>query len=176
MHWLAANIVAKPQWLDGFSLPAYPYQMNIFECPPYRASEEQEVAGQSACFYWALPDNRPPKRRYFFSHGQPKGFDEEGAPRCYLHAQLVKNSRGGLNRGIHVSLHRLICYLSFGPPPSPEYNHVMHLCQHANCLNPDHLLWGKPKENLGKMYDNALARREAWIRDTVQAQAQHVYV
>lgn len=37
-------------------------------------------------------------------------------------------------------LHRFLCYMYRGPPPSPELE-VAHLCQHKLCILPWHMAW-----------------------------------
>ena len=44
--------------------------------------------------------------------------------------------------------HRLVCFLAYGPPPSPSH-HAAHTCGKGaeGCVNPRHLYWATPREN-----------------------------
>lgn len=45
---------------------------------------------------------------------------------------------------------RVICELAHGPPPTP-FHHAAHSCGngHLGCVNPHHLEWKTPSENIG---------------------------
>jgi hypothetical protein len=48
----------------------------------------------------------------------------------------------------NLDAHQFMCWLAWGPPPSPEERQVLHLCSDKCCLNPWHLMWGTPCDNL----------------------------
>ena len=63
-------------------------------------------------------------------------------------------SRGGNGyayatwNGKRSGVHRLVCELTSGPPPSPKHE-AAHTCGrgHDGCVNPIHLAWKTSKEN-----------------------------
>lgn len=70
-------------------------------------------------------------------------------PEGYLRLQLTTN-KPGVDGGILSELaHRIITWFIHGPPhaalgPNPV---VMHTCNHPDCLNPSHLMWGTHSQN-----------------------------
>jgi hypothetical protein len=44
---------------------------------------------------------------------------------------------------------RLLCELTYGPPPSPEYD-AAHHCDNRRCLNKKHLHWASKQENIAE--------------------------
>lgn len=51
---------------------------------------------------------------------------------------------------VSIDVHRLVCWLERGPPPTPEQSEAMHMCNNAACINPYHMRWGTMEENLGR--------------------------
>lgn len=59
----------------------------------------------------------------------------------------VKAMSWGWHNHFEIYLHRLICFMYRGPPPSPA--HVAgHLCHHKACLCPWHLEWMTQSANV----------------------------
>src|SRR5262249_4534275 len=53
---------------------------------------------------------------------------------------------GGYN-GQKLKSHRWICEATHGPAPEGK-PHAAHSCGRTNCVNPKHLRWASPKENM----------------------------
>jgi hypothetical protein len=59
----------------------------------------------------------------------------------------LRNGYGQFNSNGHsVRLHRHICILVHGEPPSPKHE-AAHSCGTRACGNPKHIRWATPKEN-----------------------------
>lgn len=63
-------------------------------------------------------------------------------------------SKNGYGK-IHVAsqgryAHRLMAQLIYGDAPEDK-PFVLHSCHNPPCINPDHLRWGSPKENMDDM-------------------------
>lgn len=48
--------------------------------------------------------------------------------------------------------HRLSCEFAHGPAPSSKH-FACHSCDNPKCINPDHLRWGLPQENVNDMME-----------------------
>ena len=46
-----------------------------------------------------------------------------------------------------MALHRLVCWLAYGDPPSPKHE-CLHSCEHKKSCRPACLRWGTHKENM----------------------------
>lgn len=62
--------------------------------------------------------------------------------------------------GIGKGAHRNMCYLVYGPPPTPQYE-AAHSCRNRDCVNPMHLSWKTASANrMDKVRDNTHSRGE----------------
>src|SRR5580704_13711749 len=52
-------------------------------------------------------------------------------------------------KGKREKLHRIVCEVVHGPPPSPNQNLVAHRCGRGveGCINPRHLRWATRAQN-----------------------------
>jgi hypothetical protein len=70
---------------------------------------------------------------------------------CRLWLKPISESGHGFakNNGAHIYAHRLSWEVSVGPIPSGMS--VLHKCDVACCINPDHLFLGTQRENIADM-------------------------
>ncbi len=60
-----------------------------------------------------------------------------------------------------IGLHRLVCFITHGPPPGSQGD-AAHSCHGApDCCNPAHIGWAAPSENRGARKVQAAAARAA---------------
>lgn len=55
--------------------------------------------------------------------------------------------------GKTVPAHRLMCGIAHGPSPSAQHE-AAHKCGNPSCVNPKHLRWATPKENMADCVDH----------------------
>lgn len=84
---------------------------------------------------------------------QPHG-RTQGIPKCPNRGYIKVKGWGFGDNDQEFYLHRLLCYMYRGPPPSPHHV-VGHLCHHKLCLCPWHLNWILQSENVQMGYDHA---------------------
>ena len=67
---------------------------------------------------------------------------------CFEHTQQPgkqvygNTKRNGVSRGMHVWA------LIDKTGEQPEGRHALHTCDNKRCINPDHLYWGTPQQNM----------------------------
>jgi hypothetical protein len=61
--------------------------------------------------------------------------------------------------GARLKAHRVMCELVHGPAPTPQH-HAAHSCGngHLGCVNPRHLSWKTPVENMADSVEHGTAR------------------
>lgn len=95
-------------------------------------------------------------------HGDPlAGRTPDGAPEAFLREVVLPfNSDdclfwpfGGIRtygvikrNGRSCVVHRVVCEIVYGPPPTPEYE-AAHNCGKGRCCNPRHVRWATHAEN-----------------------------
>lgn len=57
-----------------------------------------------------------------------------------------------LEEGCWTGAHRYSLCLSENKQPMKEELYVCHHCDNPSCVNPDHLFWGRQKDNIEDMY------------------------
>jgi len=76
----------------------------------------------------------------------------------------VANGRGALGyNGDTFFAHRYMCMLAHGEPPTSEH-HAAHSCGkgHEGCVNPHHLSWKTPSENLQDCAEHGTTPKNAF--------------
>ena len=66
---------------------------------------------------------------------------------AYSKVRLGRVRDEGGSRNVYEYSHRLLLWLMVGPPHAHDEWLVMHKCDHANCLQPDHLYYGSHMMN-----------------------------
>ena len=66
----------------------------------------------------------------------------------------------GIN-GKSCKAHRTMCELAHGPPPTPKYV-AAHSCHNPPCVNPKHLSWKTPRENLLDRRKDRTLTKKRW--------------
>ena len=74
---------------------------------------------------------------------------------------------------VNIDVHRLICWMEHGNPPSPPAGergpmHVvaMHLCHTKACINPFHIVWGTASTNLDDSKEFVKKKKGAFRKRT----------
>lgn len=57
--------------------------------------------------------------------------------------------------------HRVMCTLAHGEPPTPKHV-AAHSCHNPPCVNPDHLSWKTPRENLLDRRADGTLTKKRW--------------
>lgn len=57
--------------------------------------------------------------------------------------------------------HSYMCELAHGPRPTPQH-HAAHSCHVRHCINPRHLSWKTPSENMLDKRENGTAVTHSW--------------
>ena len=64
--------------------------------------------------------------------------------------------------GTVIGVHRAICLEAHGPAPTAAH-HAAHSCGNKRCVNPGHIRWATPSENLA----------DKWVHGTMGAGERH---
>lgn len=94
---------------------------------------------------------------------------------------VLRGRRGGVVRAVYVdreyrSASRFMCEKAHGPAPS-RYHEAAHSCRggSAGCLNPLHLRWATPRENMLDKHRDGMMRgaklTEAAVREIRRSSA-----
>lgn len=68
---------------------------------------------------------------------------------CDYPTLMLANKKKWKRASIYLRLHRFMCFLAWGPPPTRSKRTVaLHTCGKKRCLAPACLKWGTQKENL----------------------------
>lgn len=78
-------------------------------------------------------------------------------PRCPNRGYMHVKAGGMHDNDFDFALHRLLCHLYHGPPPSPHHV-VHHKCHHKLCLCPWHMEWCTQGDNVQAAWDHAKQR------------------
>lgn len=72
--------------------------------------------------------------------------------------------------GRKMSASRYACLLQHGAPKSDGL-HARHLCGngHLNCINPHHLVWGSPGDNIADANKHRALGDDATVQDKINA-------
>lgn len=82
---------------------------------------------------------------------------------CWLWSGHITRTGYGsltLKAGRRVNAHRFSLLLSGGMPPVEGVYYACHKCTNKHCVNPDHLYWGTPKQNVRDAWDDPTRRTE----------------
>lgn len=82
--------------------------------------------------------------------------------------RLTGHGYGQVGAGNRLYVHRLVCELTHGPAPEGK-PYATHSCDNPPCVNPAHLVWGSPSENLREAY--ARGRRPRSFVERIRAGA-----
>ena len=105
---------------------------------------------------------------------RPRGLSLSGLI-FWVQSRLVANGdclewRGGCNsdgyghlqfEGKMLKLHRLLCMVAHGAPPSSRPL-AIHSCDNRRCCNPKHLRWGSAADNNRDCVEHGRHQRRPW--------------
>lgn len=85
-----------------------------------------------------------------------------GYPFIILGSFEDRGTRRGAKRGdngvVRIGLHRLVCWLAHGDPPTPSHE-CLHACRYKACVRPACLKWGTHAENMASPQAGRKRRR-----------------
>lgn len=123
-------------------------------CSAEGCTKRRKAHGYCAMHYWRWREHGDPLGGGTF-HGEPMRFVQEALSSNtdqHIIWPYARTSQGGCcgyvyNKDGGTNLvHRLICTLAHGPPPSDQHE-AAHSCGVSLCCNPAHIYWATHKEN-----------------------------
>lgn len=84
---------------------------------------------------------------------------------CWLWRGHISRTGYGVfayKAGCKVTAHRYALLVTAGLPPDGAVYYACHKCRNKNCVNPDHLYWGTPKQNVRDAWDDPNRRTEEY--------------